>query len=158
MTLAQFTIRRATTADAGPLTTLGLASKAHWGYDADFMARSRAELTITPARLATETVFVAERDGRPIGYYSLDLTAPDMAEVAALFVEPSQIGRGVGAALFRHLTNQAHRAGVKQLTIDSDPNAAGFYARMGCVRAGESPSASIPGRRLPRFVIALADA
>jgi len=33
--------------------------------------------------------------------------------------------------------------------IDADPNAEGFYLKMGAERVGESPSGSIPGRMLP---------
>ena len=35
--------------------------------------------------------------------------------------------------------------------IDSDPEARPFYEAMGAVLVGDSPSASIPGRRLPRL-------
>src|SRR5687768_14923343 len=55
-------IRRARPDEAEHLTALTLRSKAHWGYDADFMAACVPSLTITSERIATpgELVFVAE--------------------------------------------------------------------------------------------------
>jgi hypothetical protein len=41
------------------------------------------------------------------------------------------------------------------MTIDADPGAVPFYERMGAVPAGLVPSGSIPGRFLPRLVVAL---
>jgi hypothetical protein len=75
-----------------------------------------------------------------------------------LFVEPDAIGTGVGAALFRHAVRRAASGGTTVLSIDADPNAAGFYVAMGAVRVGESPSASIPGRVLPRLEVRVREA
>ena len=44
-------IRLAQRADLPALTALCLASKAHWGYDAAFMAAVADELTMTEAQL-----------------------------------------------------------------------------------------------------------
>ena len=41
--------------------------------------------------------------------------------------------------------------GATELYIEADPFAAAFYERMGAVRVGEVPSASIPGRVLPAY-------
>ena len=37
--------------------------------------------------------------------------------------------------------------------LESDPNAAGFYARMGARRVGEVPSKAMAGRMLPVFEV-----
>jgi hypothetical protein len=41
-------IRPARPSEAHALTALVLRSKAHWGYDAGFMAQVRPVLTVTP--------------------------------------------------------------------------------------------------------------
>ena len=41
------TFPRATPDEAGGLTALTLASKAHWGYDQDFMELAAPSLTVT---------------------------------------------------------------------------------------------------------------
>ena len=56
------------------------------------------------------------------------------------------MGRGIGRALFEHAVEQARRLGSHALKIESDPNAEGFYKRMGAHRVGETITA-IDGQR-----------
>ena len=44
--------------------------------------------------------------------------------------------RGVGRALFQHAVEQASKLGHHEIKIEADPNAAGFYERMGAKRIG----------------------
>lgn len=67
----------------------------------------------------------------------------------------SALGRGLGRALFAHACNLARRAQIRSLTIQSDPNAAGFYAALGARFLRDIPS-SIPGRSIPCFEFDLA--
>lgn len=143
-------IRDAIPADAGVLTDIALRAKAHWGYDDAFMAACRDELTVTAARLAAETTRVHEAGGAADGFYSLSSSSGE-ANVELFFVDPPAIGRGVGAALWRDLVAQAALDAVI-LRIESDPQAEGFYRRMGAVRTGTAPSGSIPGRELPLLI------
>jgi predicted N-acetyltransferase YhbS len=46
------------------------------------------------------------------------------------------MGRGIGRALFLHAVNKARELGARTLYIESDPNAEGFYLRMGANRVG----------------------
>jgi hypothetical protein len=52
------------------------------------------------------------------------------------------------------LTRAAER-GADRLTLESDPNAAGFYERMGAHRTG-SVTAPSTGRELPVYEVMLA--
>jgi GNAT superfamily N-acetyltransferase len=140
-------LRPARADEAGPLTELALAAKGHWGYDEAFLAACRDELTVTPQHRAT----VAERDGRVVGFYTLDGEPPEI-ELGMMFVAPAEIGTGVGRALWAHAVDEAARAGADRLTIDSEPHAEAFYLAMGAVRVGEIASGSIPGRTLPRLL------
>jgi GNAT superfamily N-acetyltransferase len=149
------TIRRAQAADAESITELAIRSKAHWGYDDEFMQVSRKKLTITPAYILMNPIFVAEMDGQLAGFYSLikwrDLEYPEdnAQELDYLFIEPSFIGTGVGRALWGHAVNVAQALGAVNLLIVSDPNAEGFYAKMGAVTFGQQESTSRKGRFLP---------
>jgi hypothetical protein len=49
------------------LHALSLRSKAHWGYDAEFMALAAPHLTLRPEWHASGRVFVARIDGRLAG-------------------------------------------------------------------------------------------
>lgn len=76
---------------------------------------------------------------------------PPSGEIGALFVEPDRIGIGAGRALFEAAIDAARAEGFTTIFIDSDPDAEGFYPRMGAVRIGDAPSESIPGRVLQRL-------
>ncbi|MEM6665111.1 MAG: GNAT family N-acetyltransferase [Pseudomonadota bacterium] len=143
-------VRRAYPSEAPALSDLAFRSKAHWGYDASFMDACRAELTIDPARCEAGAVYVYDTGGGPRGVYDLSASQAT-ADLELFYIDPAAMGRGIGRKLFLHLKQRAHRAGLSQITIDADPNAARFYEHMGAHRSGSSPSGSIPGRFLPRL-------
>jgi GNAT superfamily N-acetyltransferase len=75
-----------------------------------------------------------------------------------MFIAPLWIGRGIGREMFQfvkylmhgnNLTKHPHIQ-FKKLNILVDPNAAGFYEKMGCEYIKEIPS-SIPGRTTPLY-------
>jgi N-acetylglutamate synthase-like GNAT family acetyltransferase len=144
------TLRRARPDEAGVLTDLVLAAKAHWGYDEAFMESVRDELTFSPDDVAARHVVVAELDGVVVGCYSLG-GAPPLGELEDMWVSPDRIGTGLGRILWQDAMATAAAAGFEHLDIDADPFAEGFYLRMGAERIGETPSGSMPGRMLPRL-------
>jgi putative acetyltransferase len=81
------------------------------------------------ARLAVEyfpavDLFVAERDGRAVGFSGVLGGRLEM-----LFVSAAERGRGVGSALLDHAIREA---GVTELDVnEQNPSAAGFYAHHG---------------------------
>ncbi|GAA3012924.1 GNAT family N-acetyltransferase [Streptosporangium longisporum] len=149
-------IRAARAAEAGALSELAVRSKAHWGYDEEFMAACRDELAVPESEIARLRTTVAEHDGRVLGFATLEGDPPE-GSLGMLFVEPDAIGRGVGRRLFEHAVATAADLGFERLTIDADPNAEPFYLAMGAVRIGATPSGSVPGRMLPLLAITVAD-
>ena len=144
------TVRTARPDEADALSALCRRSKAHWGYDAQFMALSDASLTVTPALIATGRVLVAEDgQGRLAGMASLDPLEGGVFDLLHMFVEPDAIGSGVGRALFAAICETAREFGSTRLSFLADPNAEAFYKRLGARRVGEAPSDAIPGRSLP---------
>lgn len=151
-------IRRARPAEAAAISALALRSKGHWGYDAAFLESCREDLTVSPQEIAAERVYVAVgSDGTMTGYYSLKPAAEGVVELDALFVDPAAIGQGVGRALWEHAVRTAKAAGYRQLVIQSDPHAEGFYRAMGAVSMGERESSVTPGRFLPLLRYGLQD-
>jgi len=142
-------IRRARPAEAGVLSELALRSKAHWGYDADFLAACHDDLTLSPDDIATSTVYVFDGASAPAGFCRLVLLDDGVAELDALFVEPAAMGQGVGSRLWWHAVSTAAKLGCSELVWQSDPQAEGFYLTMGAQRAGASESTVMPGRMLP---------
>ncbi|MFJ3914080.1 GNAT family N-acetyltransferase [Streptomyces vinaceus] len=141
--------------EAEELTALVLRSKAHWGYDAAFLAACAPELRIPTGEVARRRIVVAEDafDGRVLGLASLE-GGPPVARLGLLFVEPGAIGRGVGRRLYRDALRRAAALGFRRLLIDADPHAAGFYRAMGALgppEHGAAGGAPEPPAGLVRF-------
>lgn len=147
------TFRRASPDKAEGLTELTLESKAHWGYDAEFMDLARPSLTVTPEYLESNECWVAEVDGATLGWFSL-VPIADGLLLDNFFVAPSHIGSGVGRLMWDEAVRRAEAAGVGRMTLEADPNAAGFYERMGARRIG-SVRAPDTGRELPLYEMKL---
>lgn len=152
--MADILVRAARPEEAGRLTALAMTAKASWGYDEAFMAQCRAELTLTPEKMAKWTIWVAECDGEVAGMVALTGSEPE-AELEDFMVEPRFQGRGVGGALMAVLLEECQRRGVRTLGLDADPNAEPIYRKLGFTTIGRSPSGSIPGRMLPRMMRSL---
>lgn len=130
------------------LSALQMRSKAHWGYDDAFMAACKEELTLTLEDLSNTALAVGDVDGSMAGVAQVGSRGQD-ADLLALFIDPPYMGAGMGKALFQWCVTAARNFSQKRLLIDADPDAAGFYERMGARRIGTTPSGSIPGRLLP---------
>ncbi|MEQ8707402.1 MAG: GNAT family N-acetyltransferase [Rhodospirillales bacterium] len=142
------------------LTAICMRSKAYWGYDDLFMARSVPVLTVTGEMIASGLVLVlADHQNHPAGVAALETTdRPDWLELALFFIDPVCIGQGGGRILFDGITRLARRRDAAMLKILADPNAVPFYERMGCETRGDVPSEVIPDRRLPLCLFNLAQA
>jgi gamma-glutamylcyclotransferase (GGCT)/AIG2-like uncharacterized protein YtfP len=143
--------------DLAALSELALRSKAVWGYDEDFLAACRAELTLTPARIEGWYLRRLLCDCSVAGFVAVSF-AGGRAELEMLFVEPDAMETGVGRALLADAAAEARRRGAATLGISADPDAAGFYQAMGARPVGDEESASVPGRMLPRLELDLSDA
>lgn len=148
-------LRAARLEELEQLSELCLRSKAVWGYDEAFLAACRAELTFRPAELSATKVQVAECGGRIVGVAQVSVVH-DTAHLERLFVDPASLRSGAGRELFAWARAEAQSAGARALVIESDPGAAAFYRRMGASDDGVVPSASIPGRTIPRLKLPLA--
>ena len=136
------------------LTELCLRSKAMWGYDDAFMAACRAELTLQPAEVQSTHLQLAVAEEAAVGLVQIAIVAKE-AHLLKLFVEPRRVRTGIGRLLLDWAIERARSLGARQMTIEADPDAAPFYRRMGANLAGLAPSASIPGRMLPRLILNL---
>ena len=154
--MSEIAIRRARPGEREALTALCLRSKAHWGYDAEFMRLCAVTLVISDQSIAEGRVLVAtEGDGRILGTSSVLQDGED-ASLDLMFVEPGAIGSGVGRLLFIEAVRLARRLGYRRMTILADVNAAPFYERMGAHFLRQAPSDAIPGRWLPFYEYDLA--
>jgi len=140
--------------DAHILTEIAVKAKKHWGYSDEQIETWRSELTITEGTIQKESVFQLNIDSKPIGVYSLRTLDDDTCEIEHFWLLPEYIGKGFGRRMFDHLLEIASQSGAKNIRIVSDPNAEGFYLKMGARKVGEEES-SIKGRALPILKIEL---
>lgn len=148
-------IRRARPDEAGALTELAHAAKRYWGYPENWIEHWKEDLTITEDFIAANEVYVAMIGDEMAGCCALAL-GESQAELEHMWIKPERIGTGVGKALFTHVKNHARDLNVPELELSADPNAEGFYQRMGATRVGEVRS-EIDGqpRVLPRMAVTL---
>ena len=128
-------------------------AKRHWGYPEHWIKHWQDDLTISPDFVAANEVYVAESEGEVLGFYAL-IVRDDKAELDHMWVAPAHIGASVGKELFIHAMQTAAGQHISAVEILSDPNAEGFYRKMGAHRIGEIVS-EIEGepRALPRLTI-----
>jgi GNAT superfamily N-acetyltransferase len=77
---------------------------------------------------------VAEDDGRLLGYGVLNAAS---GEVEAVFVEPAQHGRGIGALLLKAVEDAARAAACGRLFLSASLNAVPFYGCAGFIAVRE---------------------
>jgi GNAT superfamily N-acetyltransferase len=107
-------IRKATTDEAAALTTIAHDAKRHRGYPDHWINHWQDDLTISPDFVAANPVYVAESDGKLLGFYALILRDDKAAELDHLWVAPAHIGAGVGKELFLHAMQDKGRGEREQ--------------------------------------------
>jgi GNAT superfamily N-acetyltransferase len=128
-------IVRAKAEDAEVLTEIAHAAKRHWGYPERWIEAWQDILTMRPDFITSNVTYCATEGGRTVGFYVLT-SERDGMHLDHLWMRPSAMGRGVGRALFEHAAAQARGLGFQAIKIEADPNAEGFYRRMGAKRVG----------------------
>ena len=132
-------IRSAVPIDAKALSQVALSAKAHWGYPENLMQAWVPELTFSSEYFNENESWVAVLDDRLVAFYTLQDKA-GIAWIENLWVLPEYIGQGIGKELFLDAALRARQMGYKTLQLEADPNAAGFYEKMGMSKIGERHS------------------
>jgi ribosomal protein S18 acetylase RimI-like enzyme len=103
------------------------------------------------------SMFLARRDGRPVGWVSVCLLHSDRGHISTLAVATGERGRGLGRALLLHAFSDLQSAGARglALAVEADNETAlGLYR---CVDLGGRARVAFlhhspvtrPGRRSP---------
>ncbi len=154
-------IRRAKITEDQILTHISFAAKNYWKYPEQYLEVWGNELTITMEYLRQNDVFIIERNMVPVGYYSIVELKNDIEIhndiiskgiwLEHMFLIPEYIGKGLGTEMFAHLRDYCQQMQYKEVGILADPNAKGFYEKMGCSYIREIPS-NIQGRTTPYLI------
>jgi GNAT superfamily N-acetyltransferase len=139
-------ILRAKSDDAGALTEIALTAKRHWGYPERWIESWRDAFTIDSQFIVSHETYAAVVEGRLVGFYALGRKESRL-HLQHMWVLPMAMGRGVGRSLFHHALERAQALRFREFEIESDPNAEGFYQRMGARGVGTSIHELEQGRR-----------
>ena len=90
--------RSASSSEAELLSNLTIRSKAHWGFDEDFLNKCRPHLQITKEYIDNWRVVLMEDSGSIVGYFSLK-TINGENRLDNLWIEPKFIRKGYGSLL-----------------------------------------------------------
>lgn len=120
-------VRPAVQGDHERLRELTFESKAHWGYDHDFVRSWTDGLGFEsgPER------WLAELDGAIVAWAALTPPSDGVAVLDHLWVAPGAMGHGLGSRLFLIAKDRARELGAKRLEWGAEPNAVGFYEKVG---------------------------
>jgi GNAT superfamily N-acetyltransferase len=132
-------IRRAVESDATEIRRIheaGIRDVCSRDYPAEVIAAWLSHKTDEHyrRRLSEQSFWIAEVDGRCVGFASTDLAGQ---RVEGLFVDPSVVGKGVAARLLAHLEALALDANIQALSLDSSLLALAFYLKRGYEPKGE---------------------
>lgn len=145
--VAELSIRPARADEGEILREIAFEAKSHWGYDRAWVRSWVAQGDFSPSALHEREVLVAESGGRAIGFASL-IRRSDVCVLDDLWITPSLIGRGVGTELFQESARRARELGAKRLEWEAEPNAVGFYEKMGGEYLRDSEATEL-GRVIP---------
>jgi len=132
-------IQRARSDQAESLTKIAFAAKRYWGYPERWIQIWSPILIVSADFIENHETFVAQVGGESAGFYAISVVN-DKASLEHMWVLPEHMGQGIGEMLFDHALSRCKEFGVCVLEIESDPNAQGFYERMGAKKVGQSAS------------------
>lgn len=144
-------IRKALDVDSKELTRIAFAAKKHWDYPQEYYQVWENELTITPDYIEKNDVYLASDEGGKLGFYSV-INWKEEIYLDHIFIDPRFLKQGIGSQLIRHLIENQEKKGVRQIKILVDPNAAGFYDKIGAKLVEYVPS-NIEGRLIPLYLL-----
>jgi len=128
-------IVRAKAEDAATLTEIAFSAKRLWCYPERWIEAWRDTLTVRADFINAHETYAAVVDGRTVGFYTLR-RAGDILRLEHLWVLPEAMNQGVGRTLFAHAVERGKALDYRAMEIESDPNAEGFYQRLGARRIG----------------------
>lgn len=113
------------------LTQTAMSSKSIWGYSDQLMAIWRPDLTLSREYILANEVVKVYDDDVFVGFFSLVKTGDKSLEIDHLWLVPGRTKQGYGQRIFERIRAFARKNGYTTATLIADPNAIGFYKKMG---------------------------
>jgi GNAT superfamily N-acetyltransferase len=141
-------IRGARSQERHALEDLQLRASTHWPTYRVHLAAHPGVVAIPPAQIDDGLVRVAERGGEVAGFAVLLRPVAGACELDGLFVEPSHMRGGVGRLLVEDAARIAAAQGAEWIDVTANPDAVGFYERVGFSGDDEVATRFGPARRM----------
>jgi GNAT superfamily N-acetyltransferase len=141
-------IRYAVVAERASLEALQFRASVHATRYAEQLRAHPEVVAIPVQQIEDGVVRVAERHGCIAGFAILLPPMGGTCELDAIFVEPDQMGTGVGRRLIDDAVVIARRWGARRIDVVANPDACGFYERLGFTGNDEVATRFGPGRRV----------
>jgi ribosomal protein S18 acetylase RimI-like enzyme len=131
-------IRDAEAGEAFALEALQRRSSDVWEEYRDLLAANPEAIEPPHRAIAEGRVRVAvDASQRRLGFSGVLAVKDGRCELEDLFVGPGFMGRGVGRLLVEDVASRAAAAGADVVDVIANPNALGFYERVGFRTTGE---------------------
>ncbi|WP_162263960.1 MULTISPECIES: GNAT family N-acetyltransferase [Legionella] len=128
-------------------------SKAVWNYSESFLNVFMEKYGVKPSFLEREEIVLFEKDQSLVGLYAFKINEQSAAELDLFFINSNHIRQGLGKQIWQHAINFASTKGWLKFELVSDPNAEGFYLKMGAKSLRKFES--FPGRFVPVLSVSL---
>lgn len=121
----------------------------------------RPHLQAHPELFGIAAQVIAERRARVavgvagglLGFSVISRLEPGVCELDDLFVAPEAMRCGVGTALVEDVVARAVAAGDCEIAVTANPDALGFYERVGFISGESVPTRFRPGVRMRRALV-----
>ena len=117
--------------DAELLTQTALDSKKSWGYSDELMNLWKSDLVVSVEYILGNRVVKIFDQDRFIGFFGIKMVGNTGAVIDHLWIIPNELRNGYGRLVFQHIMNYLKSNDHEKVTLIAEPNAKGFYDKMG---------------------------
>ena len=129
------------------LKETAIISKKTWGYSDDLIEIWKPDLEVTGDYILKNKVVKVFDGDKFVGFFGLKFIENNQVELDHLWFRPGSINKGYGRLVFQHIVSYLKLNGYKKLELIAEPNAKGFYDKMGGKITGQFQS-KVSGRFL----------
>lgn len=134
---SEITVRAAKAVERCELEALQRRASLAWDDYREALLSHPEAVELPAEQIRQQRVYVAERDGKIVGFMAVLPRKDGAAELDGLFVEPESWRCGIGRRLIREAERMASDEGAAVLHVIAGPQARGFYAACGFDLVGE---------------------
>jgi GNAT superfamily N-acetyltransferase len=117
--------------DAELLSLTAKSSKKIWGYSDELMLLWKEDLEVAKDYIFENKVVKVYNLEKYVGFFAVKSLENENAEIDHLWITPKNVKQNYGREIFQFIKSYVASIGSKKLTVIAEPNAKGFYEKMG---------------------------